>query len=159
MNIFMIDADPAEAAVAHTDKHVRKMIIEYAQMLSGAHHHHGSSFSYSLYKPTHMNTRYMIWPRINSANYLWLRDLWFAVMDEYAYRFSDYHRTMRLTNLLRNQPRKISSDSCRTTLPHPDKMDQSWDVPDDTVATYRNIYRFGKSHLHAWTNRNQPEWL
>lgn len=37
MNIFYLDKDPIIAAQQHCDKHVVKMIVEYAQMLSTAH--------------------------------------------------------------------------------------------------------------------------
>ena len=34
MNIFYLDHDPKICATYHNDKHVVKMIIEYAQLLS-----------------------------------------------------------------------------------------------------------------------------
>ena len=37
MNIFVLDNEPREAAEQHCDKHVVKMIIESAQMLSTSH--------------------------------------------------------------------------------------------------------------------------
>ena len=37
MNIFFIDRDPVLAARYHCDKHVYKMIVEYAQLMSTAH--------------------------------------------------------------------------------------------------------------------------
>jgi hypothetical protein len=37
MNIFVIDSSPVEAAKAHCDKHLIKMVLEYAQMLSTSH--------------------------------------------------------------------------------------------------------------------------
>lgn len=37
MNIFALDDDPFRAAEGHLDKHVVKMIIEYAQLMSTAH--------------------------------------------------------------------------------------------------------------------------
>ena len=37
MNLFYLHKDPVESAELHCDKHVVKMIIEYAQMLSTAH--------------------------------------------------------------------------------------------------------------------------
>jgi hypothetical protein len=37
MNIFALDSDPVVAAQQHCDKHVVKMIIEYAQLMSTAH--------------------------------------------------------------------------------------------------------------------------
>ena len=37
MNIFYLDENPKKCAKYHCDKHVVKMIIEYAQLLSTAH--------------------------------------------------------------------------------------------------------------------------
>ena len=37
MNIFYLDRDPKIAAQYHLDKHVVKMIVEYAQLMSTAH--------------------------------------------------------------------------------------------------------------------------
>jgi hypothetical protein len=37
MNIFYLDEDPKICAQYHCDKHVVKMIIEYAQLFSTAH--------------------------------------------------------------------------------------------------------------------------
>ena len=37
MNIFYLDKNPKICAMYHNDKHVVKMILEYAQLLSTAH--------------------------------------------------------------------------------------------------------------------------
>ena len=37
MNIFYLDTSPKTCAEMHCDKHVVKMIIEYAQLMSTAH--------------------------------------------------------------------------------------------------------------------------
>ena len=37
MNIFYLHREPEACAQAHLDKHVTKMIIEYAQLMSTAH--------------------------------------------------------------------------------------------------------------------------
>ena len=37
MNIFILDNDPVKAAQQQCDKHIPKMIVESAQMLSTAH--------------------------------------------------------------------------------------------------------------------------
>ena len=37
MNIFYLNRDPIKCALQHCDKHVVKMIIEYAQLMSTAH--------------------------------------------------------------------------------------------------------------------------
>ena len=38
MNIFFLSLNPGICAKMHCDAHVRKMILEYAQMLCSAHH-------------------------------------------------------------------------------------------------------------------------
>lgn len=40
MNIFILNSDPVLAAQDHCDKHLPKMAVEYAQMLSSAHRFH-----------------------------------------------------------------------------------------------------------------------
>ena len=40
MNIFYLDSSPSKSAKLHCDKHVVKMIVEYAQLLSTAHRVH-----------------------------------------------------------------------------------------------------------------------
>ena len=40
MNIFALDQNPFEAARFHCDRHVVKMIVEYAQLMSSAHRYH-----------------------------------------------------------------------------------------------------------------------
>ena len=37
MNIFFLNTDPKVCAQEHLDKHVVKMIVEYAQLMSTAH--------------------------------------------------------------------------------------------------------------------------
>ena len=37
MNVFFLDKDPKLASEYHCDKHVVKMLIEYAQLMSTAH--------------------------------------------------------------------------------------------------------------------------
>lgn len=52
MNIFYLSRDPVLCAEMHCDKHVVKMILETAQLLSTAHWELGST---APYKPTHKN--------------------------------------------------------------------------------------------------------
>ena len=52
MNIFVLDENPAVAAIYHGDKHVVKMILETAQLLSTAHHYYHSEFVDQVYRKT-----------------------------------------------------------------------------------------------------------
>ena len=45
MNLFILDQDPVVAAQLQCDKHVVKMIVESAQMLSTAHRMLDGSFT------------------------------------------------------------------------------------------------------------------
>ena len=61
MNIFWLSTDVEEGARFHCDKHVVKMILEYAQLMSTAHVElDGSQVAY---KPTHKNRPCAVWVR------------------------------------------------------------------------------------------------
>ena len=79
MNIFYLDEDPILAAQMHCDKHVVKMILESAQLLSTAHRLlDGNKLAdeRGLYKATHINHPSSIWVRKSSENYYWLWNLY-----------------------------------------------------------------------------------
>jgi hypothetical protein len=57
MNIFFLDADPKQAAQMQCDKHVVKMVLETAQMLSTAARAQGHKVGYkSAYPKTSHDT-------------------------------------------------------------------------------------------------------
>ena len=90
MNIFYLDRNPEIAAQMMCDKHVVKMILESAQMLSTAHRvldGDGYANKYGLYKSTHKNHPSAIWARTNGENYVWLWNNFDALRSEYSYRY------------------------------------------------------------------------
>ena len=77
MNIFYLDKNPVVAAQMQCDKHVVKMILESAQMLSTAHRVlDGNEYAdkKGLYKMAHKNHPSTIWARSSLENYVWLFD-------------------------------------------------------------------------------------
>ncbi len=102
MNIFYLDKDPIKSAEMHCDKHVVKMIIEYAQLLSTAHRVLdgveqigrtsnnrkykrfilNSNLENILYKSTMMNHPSAIWVRKSVHNYQYTAKLWVALSHE-----------------------------------------------------------------------------
>ena len=54
MNIFKLDNDPIVCAKYHCDKHVVKMILEYAQIISTAHRVLNNNNNEGLHKATHI---------------------------------------------------------------------------------------------------------
>ena len=99
MNIFYLDRHPIKAAQMMCDKHVVKMILESAQILSTAHRVlDGDDYAdrYGLYKIAHKNHPSTIWARSGGLNYLWLYDHMRGLMQEYTYRYGKIHATERL---------------------------------------------------------------
>ena len=93
MNIFYLDRDPTEAARLQCDRHVVKMILETAQLLSTAHNElDGEQVAY---KSTHKNHPSAIWVRESLDNYEWALYHLHALGREYERRYSKVHRTIR----------------------------------------------------------------
>jgi len=84
MNIFVLDKDIKKCAQYHCDKHVVKMILEYAQILCTVNNLTGLK---TPYQPTHIKHPCVIWAGKSIANWRWLRKLAKALNDEYKYRY------------------------------------------------------------------------
>lgn len=73
MNIFILSTDPIEAAHAHCDQHIHKMILESAQMLSTAAHLTLPSIPKRLlYKPAYENHPCTRWVSSSHLNMVWV---------------------------------------------------------------------------------------
>jgi hypothetical protein len=177
MNIFYIDADPIQAAQWMVNKHVVKMILESAQLLSTAHRvldgmeTIGTSPSGRskkiwelfdarepiLYQATHINHPSAIWCRSSIQNYDWLVEHMFALMGEYTYRYGKTHKCQgELSYMLQSPPKKLEAYDW---TPMPSCMDEKYIISDDPITNYRNYYVLGKTNLHKWTNREAPNWI
>ena len=95
MNIFYLDSDIDTCAEMHCDKHVVKMVLEYAQLLSTAHRVLDGieyieiqnnrrvvrwrlsdlSMESMIYKATHINHPSAVWVRSSIDHYNWLSGL------------------------------------------------------------------------------------
>ena len=175
MNIFYLHHDVTECAKMHNDKHVVKMILEYAQLLSTAHRvldgHERSALSASgrkkkvwhldddrndiLYSATHINHPSAVWVRQSDLNYDWLFSMFQALMTEYTHRYNKTHACSRLEPYLARVPKNIPQKGF--TQPTPAMPDEV-KVPGDSIKSYRNYYINNKPHLASWKNRNKPEW-
>jgi hypothetical protein len=94
MNIFYIHKNPKISAQAMTDKHVVKMILESAQMLSTAHRLlDGENAPKDVYKVAYSNHPSTAWVRQNTENYDWLFNHFLWLCDEYQKRYNRVHKT------------------------------------------------------------------
>jgi hypothetical protein len=177
MNIFYISKDPVQAAEWMVDKHVVKMILESAQLLSTAHRiidgveTQGKSATGRnvkrwlladarepvLYSATHINHPSAVWCRKSVENYNWLADHMFALLFEYTYRYNKQHKVEGdLSYMLQSPPHNLKEYSMTTM---PSAMADEYKISDDPLVNYRNYYKIGKARMHKWTNRQPPEWI
>jgi hypothetical protein len=156
MNIFFLDNDPQLAAIYHGDKHVVKMILESAQLLSTAHHVLDGDKE-GLYKKTHMNHPCAIWTRESSHNYLWLLSLLKHLCDEYTFRYKKIHKTSQLIPALNELPSSIKN----TTFTKPAQAMPEEFKNENSVVAYRNYYREKiKQNIAQWRKtREAPLWI
>jgi hypothetical protein len=180
MNIFYLSHDQREAVKFHNDRHVVKMIVEYAQLLSTAHRvvdgkmkivvndngrkgkvwELSDSREHKLYKATHVNHPSNIWTRESKENYLWLYELWVELIAEWKYRYdhpiSKSHAAERqLKDALCNAPNGIISKGF-TEMPQ--AMGEEFMIKGNSIEAYKNYYIKDKQHLASWKKRGAPDW-
>ena len=158
MNIFYLDRNPRIAAQMMCDKHVVKMILESAQMLSTAHRvldgdEHADNVG--MYKMTHKNHPSTIWVRSNSEKYYLLQEHMEALLTEYTHRYGKRHATERLIHSLWEHPKNITHDY----FTDPPQCMPDYCKGDDAVAAYQNYYIMEKSDFATWKRRDKPEWF
>ena len=153
MNIFYLSDDPRKCAEYHCDKHVVKMIVETAQLLSSAHHLSGTE-SEKLYKLTHSNHPCAIWTRQSVQNYEWLVRLGLELCKEYTRRYKRRHKTQDVIEWCHKHTPE---------LPHigfscpPQAMPEEYRGKDCIVA-YKKYYVGEKSRFAVWKYSRVPRW-
>ena len=181
MNIFILDNDPVTAAQLQCDKHVVKMIVESAQMLSTAHRmldgvvqtrpsksgkrqvkywvHPDKHMEISLYAAVHTGHPCTVWSMISNNNYNWHYVHFVALCEEYKYRYGKIHMTdIRLRHVLESPPKNIPVGPL-TKQPLAMKSNPEC-MFDDVVKSYRSFYQTKQERFKmAWTKRNIPEWF
>lgn len=185
MNIFILDKDPVLAAQLQCDKHVVKMIVESAQMLSTAHRMLDGKLIKKLsksgkrmvkyydlyegaddleaemlyYKAVHHGHPCTVWTMQSSENYHWHYQHFIALCDEYTHRYGKVHKT---DGLLRGPlwtlPRNIKQGPL-TQFALAMKANPECIYPDDPVKSYKLYYHTKASRFSmVWTKRETPEW-
>lgn len=156
MNIFYIDNDPALAAQMLCDKHVVKMPLETAQLLSTAHHIHGSDFVDEIYKKTHINHPVTKWVAASRAHYKWTVSHFSALLTEYEFRYKKKHACEKLWTFLKNVPDIPTS---KWTDPPQCVSERYKDPHDSTVNVYRKYYFNEKRKFAEWKHgKGVPVW-
>lgn len=142
MNIFYLDPDPVIAARMQCDKHVVKMALETAQILS--------TVTGGPYKPTHKHHPSVLWAHKQPS---WVLKHFMGLLAEYHHRYGRHHKCAELLLSF-------------TELP----PDEPWTDPPqcmpvnyhqaDTVQAYRAYYRGDKARFAKWQRgRAAPDWF
>ena len=98
MNIFFLHKDPQWAANALCDKHVPKMLLEAAQMLSTAVQANAKERLEDLYKPAYPKHPMTIWVGHTQQNFIWALENAVFISQEYYKRFNKLHKSSRIIN-------------------------------------------------------------
>ena len=163
MNIFVTDLCPVKSAQEQCDKHVVKMVLESAQMLSTAWREYSSEYAdaHELYKTAHLNHPCSIWVRLARENYRWLYKHFIALCEEYTHRYGKSHASARLKGPLMWAPFKPRSVLATIEQPYgfvlamPDEYKS-----DDVFDSYQNYLMNEKQHFAKWEKdpSRKPTW-
>lgn len=176
MNIFFLDRNPQTCAQQHCDKHVVKMIVEYAQLLSTAHRvidgiatrgvtKTGRSIirwvlsdqrEHELYIATHSNHPSAQWVRQSNEHYSWLFTLWIELMTEYSYRYGKDHKSGAMAGALSTHPNNIKLNGW---VDPPPAMLDTYRIGNNSILSYRNYYNLDKRRFATWKKRQPPTWF
>jgi hypothetical protein len=158
MNIFVLDSDAKKAARSLSDRHVVKMILESAQMMSAVAYRYGHE---GLYKLTHKNHPCTLWAGNRYENWHWLYEHANEMDEEKKRRFGSSHKSIAVVNYhfsLGHGPEKDG----KAIEPFAQAMPVQY-RNDDAVIAYRDFYlnekQFAKDLKRPkWTNTSPPEW-
>lgn len=182
MNIFFLHETPELSAKYLVDKHVVKMPLESAQMLSTVHRlldgvpvieginingkvkqkkrwlmpDEIAGTALPLYKVAHASHPSTLWTMQNSANYNWHFELFCHMLKEYTHRYKRMHRSSKLLGYLANPPKNIAY-ATKMTDPTP-AMPDIYKV-GTSLESYRQYYAGEKWRFAKWTNRDIPSWM
>ncbi|MDT8445735.1 MAG: hypothetical protein RRB13_02410 [bacterium] len=152
MNLFIFSLEHEENARFHCDRHVVKMCIEYAQLLSTACRLKGQDEGYRL---THVNHPCSLWVQKSKANWRWVLDLLAALNAEYRFRYGKEpnHKSFEVAQSLTcpDLPNEGLSPFAQVM---PEQYRQA-----DCVQAYRDYFRGEKRRLAQWTKREVPGWF
>lgn len=180
MNIFYLHYDTKICAQEHLDKHVVKMIVEYAQLLSTAHRLlDGAQYfdkskngrkiyrwklnderEQKIYHAVSWNHPSAVWVRQDLSHYQWLWNLASELCQEYRYRYGGttdkQHKTSLVIQNLSFAPNNIPRNGLFQEPPQ--AMPEDVKVPGDSIQAYKNYYIKYKKGFATWKARGIPSW-
>ncbi len=180
MNLFYLDDNLDKCAEYHIDKHVLKMQLEAAQLLTTAlwvdkligyvpraltpdelamvkeaskAEPAIDERKFTRYLPTHHNHPSNIWVRSSLEHFYWTINYVNALNEEAQYRGYKPHASCREANRLPEPKALVDTGFRPPTQAMSDNYKQS-----DTVQAYRSYYLGEKASIASWKVRGEPYW-
>jgi len=159
MNIFHLHKDPKTCAEYHCDKHVVKMILETAQMLSTAYRRNFGDWECDddLYKTAFPKHPMTIWVGNSGANFKWSLNLLDELLYQYTLRYKKIHTTKKISDLLHKKHNKWNCWKTEFTTPPQCMPDQY--KHKDYITAYKQYYIGEKKRFAKYTGVDFPEFL
>lgn len=171
VNIFVLSEDPVQAAQDMCNKHVVKMIVESAQILSTVYrlkmeerwdclsHKVADNFP-RLYRATHVGHPAVKWvsSSVHNAEWLWQHQL--ALVQEYVNRYKKFHKTQTVINELDGVRYGMwkSFGDWRLHTEFVQCMPEAY-RNSDAVTAYRSYYVGEKAKFARWApHAKAPAW-
>ena len=180
MNLFYLDDDLDKCAEYHIDKHVTKMVLEAAQLLTTTlwvDKYLGyvprkltseelgvlkdvkrstpsiNDRVFTRYLSTHENHPSAIWVRSSLEHYYWTVNYANALNSEGIYRGYKSHASCDEVNRMPEPTRLPDNGWTKPALAMPDELKS-----EDVIASYRKFYMLDKAPFASWKVRGKPHW-
>lgn len=150
MQLFILDRNPYKAAEAYADVHVRKIIVEAAQMMCTAY-----PAGVAPYKHTHVNHPCAKWVRACTGNFRWTMYHGFGLALQFEKRYGKRHKTRNVLEWIHDNPPEITDRQLEEFV---QAIPQELRLPDP-IDAYRQYYMTVKRPILKWEKGVQPpEW-
>ena len=140
-----------QSIIYHPDKHIVKMPVEAAQLLSNAFYKIGK-LPHVVYKPSHLHHPLNKWVCESLNNWLWWAEYTLLMGKEYSFRYGKKHASVEMVK--------------KFTIPELPIIGMTpfvKCVPEefrhlDVVEAYRQYFIRDKNHIRKYTKRDIPDW-
>jgi len=156
MNIFVTHHNPKVAAKHLCDKHVPKMLLESAQMLSNAVHLYGTP-SNAPYKPMYLQHPCSKWVLESKKNFMWLFEHAREIERQFVKRFAKPHKCSSALDMIESQIPSLKFPKLGRTqfvqcMPKIYRQ-------ENVIEAYRSYVKAGKLFA-AWKKGvSKPSWM
>jgi len=163
VNFFYLDEDPKKCAKYYCNRHILKIPIEIAQILSKIHHELNSNIDYSKIYKNALVVKNTIgpycWIKESLHNYIWTCTLGLELINEYKLRYNKTeHKTECILQFLfDNQPNLPNIG--KTKFKGTNKYDMFQYISDDPIICARYNYAEMKCINDKWNKDGTPDWF